>query len=91
VPNLDSAGFPLLGGRLDYIDGRTVAVVVYGRRQHMINVFSWPAPGDDRAASSETRNGFHLLHLRQGGIEQWIVSDLNLQELEEFSRRYQSR
>jgi anti-sigma factor RsiW len=88
VPNLDSAGFPLLGGRLDYIEGKTVAVVVYGRRAHIINVFSWAEAGSDQAPSSETRNGFHLIYSRTNGIEQWIASDLNPQELEDFSRRY---
>jgi anti-sigma factor RsiW len=85
VPRLDEQGFPLLGGRLDYVHGRPVAVVVYGRRQHIINVFSWPV-GDDGAASSEPRaqNGYNLEHWRDGAVEYWAVSDLNAAELRTF-------
>jgi anti-sigma factor RsiW len=90
VPRLDDAGFPLVGGRLDYVQGRPVAVVVYQRRQHVINVFSWPAQGDglasDAARALETRNGYNLMHWRSGGAEHWVVSDLNAGELAEFVR-----
>jgi anti-sigma factor RsiW len=86
VPNIDSAGYPLLGGRVDYINGKPTAVVVYGRRKYVINVFEWADPGSDLAPSAETKNGFHLIHLRRGGIAEWIVSDLNPQELEAFER-----
>ena len=86
VPRLDSAGFPLLGGRLDYVHGRPVAVVVYGRRQHVINVFSWPAESDgDASQSLETRHGYNVLNWRRGGVEYWVASDLNVQELEHFA------
>jgi anti-sigma factor RsiW len=47
VPRFDDQGYPLIGGRVDYVGGRPVAVVVYGRRQHLINVFSWPSAGAD--------------------------------------------
>jgi len=87
VPNLDSAGFPLLGGRLDYVDGHPAAVVVYGRRKHIISVFSWPVAGSDLPAMSSTRNGYHVVHQRQGGIDQWLVSDVNGAELEDLARR----
>jgi len=85
VPRLDSLGFPLIGGRVDYVTGRPVAAVVYGRRQHMINVFSWPAL--DRSALSptaSTEKGYHLVHWRNEGMELWAVSDLNLAELQQF-------
>jgi anti-sigma factor RsiW len=88
VPNLDSAGFPLLGGRVDYVGRKAAAVVVYERRKHVINVFNWAEAGSDRAATEETKNGFHLIRLRRAGIAEWIVSDLNLRELEEFQRLY---
>jgi len=85
VPRLDSIGFPLVGGRVDYVGGRPVPAVVYGRRQHMINVFSWPTTDASALAPSvSTENGYHLVHWRNGGMELWAVSDLNVAELRQF-------
>jgi anti-sigma factor RsiW len=90
VPRLDSLGYPLLGGRLDYVQGRNVAAVVYGRRQHMINVFSWPArSAGDLPPTVSSANGYHLIQTRRSGVETWIVSDLNLRELEDFATLFQ--
>ena len=89
VPNLDSIGFPLVGGRIDYVQGRAVATVVYSRRQHVINVYSWPRRGpntDPVAAGSD--KGYHLVEWRRDGIEQWAVSDLNTAELMDFARAF---
>jgi anti-sigma factor RsiW len=86
VPRLEDAGFPLLGGRLDYVRGRPVAVVVYGRRQHVINVFTWPAEASgDVGRTLTTSHGYNLLHWRTGGAEHWVVSDLNATELGQFA------
>lgn len=86
VPRLDDEGFPLLGGRLDYVHGRPVAVVVYGRRQHVINVFSWPADsGRDAGPVQESRRGYNMLRWRRGGVEYWVASDLNAPELQQFA------
>ena len=85
VPRLEDVGFPLLGGRLDYVRGRPVAAVVYGRRQHVINVFTWPAQaGGDAARTLTTSHGYNLLHWRTNGVEHWVVSDLNAAELQQF-------
>jgi anti-sigma factor RsiW len=87
VPRLDSIGFPLIGGRLDYLHGRPVAAVVYARRQHMINAYSWPADaGDEDVSPVDSRHGYNLVHWRRGGVEHWVVSDLNAGELGEFVR-----
>ena len=87
VPRLDSLGFPLIGGRLDYIDGHNAAVVVYTRRQHVINVFSWASPGPtEQSGVLSTSNGYHLIRARHNGLEIWIVSDLNESELRDFAR-----
>ena len=81
VPRLEEQGFPLVGGRVDYIGGRPVAVVVYSRRQHMINVFSWPSTGADQGLTTSAANGYNMLHWRAGGTQRWVVSDLNAAEL----------
>ena len=84
VPRLDAQGFPLVGGRVDYVGGRPVAVVVYGRRQHMINVFSWPTRLGDSPMSMSSTNGYNIMHWRSNGVERWVVSDLNASELRSF-------
>jgi len=84
VPPLDSAGFPLVGGRLDYVVNRPVATVVYSRRQHVINVYSWPEAGPDASESKSAAHGYHLVHWRSGGVAFWAVSDLNSAELAQF-------
>jgi anti-sigma factor RsiW len=84
VPRLDSAGFPLIGGRLDYVDDRAVASVVYRRRQHIINVYSWPSSSGDAPLAMTAAHGYNMLHWRERGVEQWVVSDLNASELRDF-------
>jgi anti-sigma factor RsiW len=88
VPRLDSIGYPLVGGRVDYIDGHNVAAVVYTRRQHVINVFWWPASDGEAASPSvSSSHGYNLIRARRNGEEVWLVSDLNLAELRDFARR----
>jgi anti-sigma factor RsiW len=89
VPRLDSVGFPLLGGRLDYVGGRQTAVVVYMRRQHVINVFWRPAAGErvEARPTMSSDNGYNMIRGRRDGLEYWIVSDLNRAELDDFRRR----
>jgi len=80
-------GYPLLGGRLDYVDGRSVAVLAYGRRQHLINVFLWPATrGPTAALETRDRHGYHLLHWTTTDYAYWVVSDLGLPELQNFTQ-----
>jgi len=80
-------GYPLLGGRIDYVGGRPVAALVYGRRQHMINVFVWPAArGPTGGPERRTRQGYHELHWTTGDYTYWVVSDLGLPELQDFAQ-----
>jgi anti-sigma factor RsiW len=87
VPDLAQQGFALVGGRLDYLDGRAVAALVYKRRQHLINVFLWPdSANTDTSTPVETRQGFHVVHWSRAGMNFWVVSDLNVAELGEFAQ-----
>lgn len=75
VVDLASSGFPLTGGRLDYIDGRPVAAITYGLRKHVVNVFAWPSRSADAAPEPIARDGYSLVRWRHAGIEYWAVSD----------------
>jgi len=88
VRDFADQGFRLIGGRLDYIGHRPEAALVYQRRQHVINVFTWPsaaAPGEAEFA----RNGYTAIHWSRGGMAWWAVSDLNAAELHELVRLLQ--
>jgi anti-sigma factor RsiW len=85
VPDLTKRDFTLVGGRMDYLDGRPVAALVYQRRRHLINVFLWPDPEKkDTQPRRETHQGFQLISWSAAGMKGWAVSDLNALELEEL-------
>jgi anti-sigma factor RsiW len=85
VNDLARAGFPLTGGRLDYVAGRPVAALVYARGQHAINVFVWPdTSGGIGASTARDIRGFHVRSWTHEGMSYWAVSDVNEAELDQF-------
>jgi anti-sigma factor RsiW len=86
VADLSHAGYELAGGRLDYLGGEPSAVLVYKRRDHVIDVYV--GRGTDRrsevASYSGARDGFNVEHFGLGGMRYWVVSDLNRNELSDF-------
>jgi len=84
VVDFSDKGFPLVGGRLDYMDGQTVAALIYQHRQHVINVFTYPHSGTVTPRASEQR-GYRIIHWADSGMEFWLVSDLNPSELQQFA------
>jgi anti-sigma factor RsiW len=77
-------GFPLQGGRLDVVHGRTVAVLVYARRKHLINVFVWPTTEPDSEPLSGSQLGYHWMDWRKAGMEMCAVSDVSPDDLSEL-------
>lgn len=90
VVDLAAGGFPLLGGRVDYIHGHTAATLVYGRRRHTVNLFMWPADKSGSGAESHGYNGYALLHWVADGLSYWAVTDAAPTDLDTFRRLYQS-
>jgi anti-sigma factor RsiW len=85
VKDLTGQGFPLIGARVDYLDDRLVAALLYGRQQHKITLYVWPSAQNAAvAATTETRQGFHLIHWADSGMTFWAISDLNTTELQQF-------
>lgn len=88
VKDLASQGFPLSGGRVDYLDGRPVAALVFRRAQHVVTLFTWPS---GRSGTDEiSQRGYHLVAWTKNGMTYWAVSDLNLIELKRFASLYQN-
>jgi mycothiol system anti-sigma-R factor len=87
VTDFAAADYPLIGGRLDYLQGHSVAALVYMHRKHIINVFVWPmAGGPEGLGPTETRQGYNVIGGTHDGMTCWVVSDLNAKELAGFAR-----
>ena len=84
VHDFVNEGFPLQGGRLDVVHGRTVAVLVYARRKHLINVFVWPTTEPDSEPLSGSQLGYHWIDWRKSGMEMCAVSDVTPDDLAEL-------
>ena len=92
VVDLGSDGFPLVGGRLDYLDNRPVAALIYGRRKHFINLFVWPAGSSTIGATNAmSREGYQLLHWVDSDFNYWAVSDVNSNDLQTFKSKFEAQ
>lgn len=93
VVDLASKGFPLQGGRLDYLDNQPVAALVYRYQKHIINLFIWPlASGEGVAAQQMTsRQGYNVIYWSQSGMNYWAVSDVGEAQLQQFVRLIQNQ
>ncbi|MEZ2220168.1 anti-sigma factor [Rhizobium sp. RCC_161_2] len=86
VVDLAADGFPLIGGRVDYIGGRVVAALVYRRHGHVINLFVWPGPTAGQSATAH--DGYNLVEWSGGGLVFWAVSDVSPADLAAFRDNY---
>jgi anti-sigma factor RsiW len=81
VIDLSGDGFPLIGGRLDYLQQGKVAALIYGRNKHIINLFIWPG---EASPQTDVEHGYNLIRFTCKGMVCWAVSDLNAGELQQF-------
>ena len=89
VPELSEQGFPLVGGRLDYIDGHVAPAIVYSRRLHTVNLFVWSAAGRPRAGTRTVqRDGYSLVEWTSGTLRFAAVSDIDPADLRQFKVAY---
>jgi anti-sigma factor RsiW len=89
VPELADQGFPLIGGRLDSIDGKTVAALVYGHRLHRVNLFVWPAT--DTSGRSFQKDGFSVTEWSRNGLRFAAISDIPAADLNQFEAAFEKR
>jgi anti-sigma factor RsiW len=92
VEDLAKQGFPLIGGRLDYLEDRPVAALIYQRNKHFINLFVWPSESSSEVGTKTvSRQGYNLSHWTRSGMMYWAASDLNSAELQEFVELVQNQ
>jgi len=85
VNDLTADGYPLIGGRLDYIGGRTVAVLIYQKKKHFINLFIWPSANGGETPQTTVKNGFNIVNWNHAGMAFWAVSDVSPEDLRTFA------
>jgi anti-sigma factor RsiW len=88
VQDFTDQGFPLQGGRIDVVHGRSVAALVYARRKHFVNVFLWPTDEKDAAPHSGSQQGYQWIAWRKGGMEFCAISDAAPSALEQLQRLF---
>lgn len=89
--DLSTAGFTIVGGRIDYVFARPVAAIVYQYREHLINLFVWPSADAAHGSGQEiVRRGYNLVRFQIGEISFWAISDLNYDDLGRFAKLFQS-
>jgi anti-sigma factor RsiW len=89
VADYSAQGFPLLGGRLDVVDGHNVAALVYSRRKHLINFFVWPYREQEKSfvssgSGSGSRQGYNWMTWQSGDMQFCLVSDVAPSDLREL-------
>lgn len=92
VKELAGDGFPLKGGRIDVVDGRSVSVLVYQAGRHVVSVYMWPQrAGVDDLSQTQRVDGFNVRRWVEGGLVVACISDLSADELERFEHRWRSQ
>jgi anti-sigma factor RsiW len=89
VKDLAGEGFPLVGGRLDALDGHSVAALIYKRRLHVINLYQWPVSSSDSSLETSKWRGYAVIRWTTGDMRYIAVSDVNEADLRQFVLAFQ--
>ena len=90
VKDLSSAGASLIGGRLDYVGQKPIAALVYRVNRHTINLFIWPTTASSHGPAYSVHQGFNVVQWVADGMQCWMVSDLNAEEMGVVARLFAS-
>jgi anti-sigma factor RsiW len=91
VADLANAGFPLIGGRVDVVSGRTVPTLVYGRRKHIISLTAVPAAGTANSGPKRrVDNGYNIVQWVANDVSYWAISDVSAADLDEFAKLFRA-
>ena len=90
VKDLAGEGFPLVGGRLDALEGHSVAALIYKRRLHVINLFQWPAEGGSAPQAVAQEHGYTVIRWKGDGMHYVVISDVNEGDLKQFVLAFQN-
>lgn len=90
VSELRIAGSTFVGGRVDYLDERPVAALVYRQGEHVVNAFVWPSPGGDSSPRFATERGYQTAHWVSRRMNHWLISDVNQEEFRTVVRALQA-
>ena len=91
VANLSEAGYPLVGGRIDLLENRPVAAIVYQHQGHFINVFVWPAANHTIDFDVQSHQGYSLCGWNKAGLNYLIISELRQADMEKFEDQLRAR
>lgn len=90
VDALQVPGSVFVGGRVDYLDGRPVAALVYRQGEHVVNAFVWPGPAAESQPAFAIERGYQTAHWTSGGMNHWVISDVNREEFQRIVKAVQA-
>ncbi|MFC4523173.1 anti-sigma factor family protein [Cupriavidus pinatubonensis] len=90
VIDLQADGFPLAGGRVDYVDRRTVGVLIYRYQKHPIDLYIVPAKNGETVAASYSTDGYAVARWHQHGMNFWAITDAEPAHLQAFVQALQA-
>src|ERR1700722_2452598 len=84
VADLAQSGYTLVGGRVDILEQRPVAAIVYQHGKHVINLFVWPAKNRRLDLDTQSEHGYRFCGWNSAGLNFFCISEMSAEDLETF-------